>query len=126
MADPINLSFPLRKSSKGAFETNQSTLDAIRDDLRILLLTNHGERPIHYDFGANLRRLIFEQSPGVLQQAEDLISAAVEKWMPFVKLVEIKVENDTVNPGLRPNELKINLKFSVGQLEGSLEQRIRN
>ena len=57
----INVMFPMKKSSSGAFQTNITTFDAVRDDLKILLLTNHGERPIHYDFGANLRSAIFEQ-----------------------------------------------------------------
>ena len=62
----INLQFPLRRSSKGAFATNDSTINAVVDDLKLLLLTNHGERPVHGDFGANLRSIIFEPGTGVL------------------------------------------------------------
>ena len=64
MANTISIKFPLRKSSQGAFEGNVETIDAIRDNLRILLLTNHGERPINYDFGCNLRKVLFNE-PGV-------------------------------------------------------------
>jgi phage baseplate assembly protein W len=57
----INLKFPLRRSSAGAFETNVTTIAAVTDDLKILILTNFGERPMQYDFGANLRSVVFEQ-----------------------------------------------------------------
>lgn len=121
----INLKFPLKRGTAGAFETNQSTIQAVADDLRILILTNYGERPIHYDFGANLRRIIFEQGADVRQQVRDAIVAAVEKWMPFVVLLEVAVDDVTTDSTLRPNEVHVTITFAVGQLEGALEQRIR-
>jgi len=126
MANPINIKFPLEKGDNDAFKTNDSTIDAVLSDLKILILTNHGERPVHYDFGANLRRLIFEQGPNVAQQAEDLIVAAIEKWMEFVEILEINVQDSNSNPILRSNELNIKLKVAVGQEVAILEQRVRN
>lgn len=125
MAGTINVRFPMRKGSRGAFETNVSTIQAVADDLRILILTNYGERPIHYDFGANLRRVIFEQGEDVRQQVKDAIVAAVDKWMPFVILNEITVDDVTTKPTLKPNEINVKINFSVGQIEGVLEQRIK-
>lgn len=123
----INLQLPLRKSSKGAFATNVETVRAIADDLRLLILTNHGERVIHGDFGANLRKVIFELQGAQLRQVtKDLINAAVEKWMPFVILNNVIVTDSTVDQTLRQNEIHVKIEFSVGPgIEGSLEQRIR-
>lgn len=126
MAESINLAFPLRPGVAGAFETNKSTIDAVVDDLKLLLLSNHGERPIHGDFGANLRVIIFEPGPAVLQKAEDLVLSAIEKWMPFVQVDSIIVSDSTTDTTLKANELRIRLNFTVGQIEGSLDQRIRN
>jgi len=128
MSDPINIKFPLTKGSQGAFDTNVDTLSAVTDDLRILILTNHGERPIHYDFGANLRKVIFEFRGSALRQAiKDSIEVAVEKWMPFVNLLDITVEESTVNPTLRDNEVLVKIKFSIGNIDVNtiLVQRIR-
>lgn len=121
----INIKFPLKRSSKGAFQTNDTTEDAIKDDLRMLLITNHGERLVHADYGANLIELVFEQGD-IAQRAEDLIIAAVERWMPFVKLEKIDIFNKDTDDSLGPNDLRIKLDFSVGEVEGSLDQRIRN
>ena len=128
MATSINIKWPLEKSSRGAFAVNEDTLEAVQDDLRILLITNHGERPIQIDFGANLRQLIFEfQGEELRQRMTDNIVAAIEKWMPFLRLIDIEIEDSTVNAGLRDNEVRLKVEFSVGNLNITkvLNQSIR-
>lgn len=90
-----------------------------------MILSNYGERPIHYDFGANLRRLIFEQGPDLPQKIKDAITRAVNKWMPFVNIKGIDVADNSTNPTLQNNEVRITIRFEVGQLEGVLDQNIR-
>ena len=50
----INLKFPLRSYRRGFFEMNTTTLAAIREDIKILLLTKKGERLINTDIGTNI------------------------------------------------------------------------
>jgi phage baseplate assembly protein W len=125
MANTLNLKFPLRKSSEGAFEGNSVTIDAIKDNLKILLLTNYGERPIQYDFGANLRKVLFNE-PGVdiKQKIKDQIAAAVEKWMPFVKIEQMIILGETDDVNIEANKIRVKIHFSVGQLSSVLEQTI--
>lgn len=120
----INLKFPPRRSPRGGFATNDTTIEAISDDLKILILTNYGERPIHYDYGANLRTVLFEQGSDVKQKIIDLIQAAVDKWMPFVSITRIVVTLGSEDSLLRPNEAHVDIDFSVGELEGRLTQKI--
>lgn len=122
----VNIAFPLRPGEAGAFATNESTIEAVKDDLVILLLSNHGERPIHGDYGANLRRALFEPGSNVLQKAEDLILAAIEKWLPFLTINSLVVSDSTTDSTVKPNEFRIRINFSAGQLTGVLDQRIRN
>lgn len=123
---PINISFPLRRSPSGAFQTNSTTLEAVRDDLKILLLSNYGERPCRYNFGANLRQVVFsQQGPNLIQEISDRIVSAINTWMPFVAIDDISVETNSTNKNLENNQIKIKLSFSVGQLAGVLEQSIQ-
>lgn len=124
----LNIAFPLKRSTFGAFKTNDTTLDAVRDDLRMLLITNWGERLINFDFGANLRSIIFEQrGPETKQKIEDAINVAVEKWMPFVSILDIQIKDQGDNSGLADNEIKVKISFQLGQsgLESVLEQKIQ-
>jgi len=61
--------------------------DQLHDNLLNLILTNHGERLAHPDFGANLFELTFEmQNEGAQAEAMARISNAVRKYMPYVSL----------------------------------------
>lgn len=112
---PINLKYPLQYASKGAFATNDTTADAIADDLKILLKTNWGERVIQYDFGANLRALLFNPSNDLTQQITDAITAAINKWMPFVNITQLNIvltENDAT---IGYNRAQVEIRYTVGK-----------
>ena len=119
---PLNIKFPLKKSTAGAFQTNSVTVDAVADDIRILLLTNFGERPMNYTFGANLRSLLFEPDRDIEQKITDRITAALEKWMPFVTIRNLQVFTNETDASVPYNAVKIKIDFFVGQtdLDGSV------
>lgn len=121
----IGFSFPLEKSPEGAFLMNHSTIDEIRDGLRILILTNHGERKGAYTYGANLLSALFDE-PGVdtKQRITDLIIAAVERWLPSVSIENIEVRDHNTDNSISPNKVKVKISFSVGPQQGTLEQSI--
>ena len=127
MGDPINIKWPLRRGRQGAFEVNDDTFDAILDDLKLLILTNHGERPVHFNFGANLRPLIFEfRGEELRHMINDSIVSAIEEWMPFVNVVNLTVTDETTDSTLGPNQIHLKLEFSVGNIDLTriLTQRI--
>jgi phage baseplate assembly protein W len=114
----INIKFPLEKGTAGAFAVNDETIQAVADDLKILILTNWGERVANYTFGANLRPLIFEQEGDELnQKVSDAINSAIERWMPYVNVLEIVVLDHRSDLSLGDNEVKVNLTFSVGDTD---------
>lgn len=88
---PIGIRTPLRFGNTSLFEMNTDLFDQIRDNLRNLILTNHGERLVHFDFGANLVELSTERTSLEEYDSEvaSRIAAAVSKWMPFVSLNEL-------------------------------------
>ena len=121
MGNPLNITFPMRKGPQGAFATNDDTLSAISDDLRILLITNHGERPAQYDFGANLRSLVFKNFEGdsMTQAIKDRIQVAVDKWMPFVQIVNLDVSTSNTNKDVGSNEIRVSIEFKVGNIDAT-------
>mgnify|MGYP001266479605 CR=1 FL=1 len=86
---PIGLITPLRivTNQKDIFGMHYNLGDQISDNLRNLILTNHGERVGLYDFGANLRPILFDlQSDGFESEVMSRIKQAVSKYLPFVEL----------------------------------------
>ena len=76
-------------NGEGLFAMHTTLQDAIHDNFRNLLLTNHGERLVHYDLGANLRPLVVEFTYKDDFDGEEMIriNTSVAKLMPFVTLV---------------------------------------
>jgi len=66
----------------------------VADNLRNLILTNHGERIGLYDFGANLRPLTMELNQQIFDvEAGRRIAKTVGKYMSYVNLTNFVVYN---------------------------------
>ena len=64
VSDPPYLAFPLRIGAQGAALADRRT--HVRQQIEQVLLTNPGERVFRPDFGAGLKRLVFEPNASVL------------------------------------------------------------
>lgn len=88
---PIGIKTPMvfGGNGEGLLSMHTNIQDVVHDNLRNLLLTNHGERLVHYDLGANLRPLVadFSSKEDFDGEAMIRINTTVAKWMPFVTLV---------------------------------------
>ena len=117
----INFKFPLRSENSGFFSQNQTTIAAIREDIKTLLLTSKGERIIHSDLGTNISIFsgeLFEQINPAEMKAHltNEIKVALEQWMPHIKLttLEVIIEDDpSDNIGISRNDLLIKMNYSI-------------
>lgn len=67
----------------------------IRQALLIILETNHGERVMRPDFGANLHALVFEPiNTTTLALARHQVQEAITLWEPRVDTVTVQVTAD--------------------------------
>lgn len=115
---PIGLKTPMEISqqSDGIFRMHFSLEDQIQDNLRNLILTNHGDRLGRYDFGANLNELCTELGSQEADfEAISRIGVAIKKFMPFVE-----PESFSAFPDQSGNEfvgkVKIRLIYNVPTL----------
>ena len=85
---PIGIKTPVQLGgeSDGFLAMHYNLPDTIKDNLRNLILTNHGERLGNYSFGANLKQLLTElgSEDGDIE-AISRIKSAIAKFMPFVE-----------------------------------------
>ena len=90
---PIGIKTPLQiAAGEGLFEMHTDISKTISDNLRNLLLTNHGERLGFFDFGANLRPILFDLGTDTGDaEAVSRIKGSVQKYMPFVSLQQFQV-----------------------------------
>ena len=118
---PIGIRTPIQVAKgPGIFEMNTDLAKQISDNLRNLIMTNHGERLGFYDFGANLRPLLFDLGTDEADEAAlDRIRDAVGKYMPFVSLVnfQIFVDRDDNN---NVAKIGIQITYTIPLLDSAL------
>lgn len=86
---PIGIKTPvaLAQDGKSFLKMHTSFSEQVHDNLQNLILTNHGERLGHPQFGANLMELTFEmQNEDAQAEAMSRITKAVGRYMPYVSL----------------------------------------
>lgn len=112
----INIKFPLEddKVKNGLFEMNSVTKDALTSNLLLLLLTERGERYYQPEYGANLRRFIFEPKDGQTQsEIEQGIRETVKRFIPQLSIssVQIITSEDEEGAALNDNQVNVIVDF---------------
>lgn len=73
--------------------TTATDISILVSSLKMLLMTNIGERIMLPDYGTNLRQIIFEQNlTGIDSMIQQEIVNAITKWEPRVQLQSIDVQ----------------------------------
>lgn len=98
---PIGIRTPMQldETGSGLLLMNYGNVEQIADNLRNLLMTNHGERLGLYRFGANLRPLTTDYSSREDFDGEAInrIRNAVSTWMPYIELEDFESNFDRYN-----------------------------
>lgn len=121
---PIGIKTPLEldESGKGLFAMHYALRDQLADNLRNLVLSNHGERLALYDFGANLRPLLTEWSnkDDFDKEAMKRIAQAVGKYMSFITLLGYDSQPNYVE-NIYTGIIKLTILYSIPSLNLSEE-----
>ena len=116
----IDFPFALVPNQDGYFKTTKSTIDAIKNNIKLLLQTEQGERVFQPNLGMGLKRFVFEQiTEDTTIEIENNIVDVFESWLPFVDLRDIQINIDSENQ--TNNKIGINITFSINKAPGSLE-----
>lgn len=91
MAKFEGIQYPVTSHARGYFHV-QSGVEQIKSDMLVLLLTNQGERVFLPDYGANLRKYLFEPNDEILrQEVRQAILRALELWEPRVVIEQVEI-----------------------------------
>lgn len=112
------LSFPLRVGADGRLACSAGE-ENVRESIRVILLTEPGERLMREAFGCGLRRFLFEPNTVTTRQLiRDRITQAIGRWEPRVALEDVAVEPTEVDARLV--EITIIFRLVATQAQGRL------
>lgn len=102
---------PLGRSARGYFATTDNALENEKSKFINLILTIKGERVANPTFGCDIHKLLFEQKTENIQDlAEQYVTDAVSRFMPYLKLQQISITN--VDTFLNDNSINLYVKYS--------------
>jgi phage baseplate assembly protein W len=118
----VGIDFPFGRvpNQDGYFKTTKTTIESVKNNIRLLLKTEKGERLFQPNLGLALRRFLFQQineDTNILIENE--IVDTFEKWLPFVEIQELDVNTQPINSDR--NQIKIKVTFNIKRAPGSLE-----
>ena len=106
----IGLGVSIPFVNPGVFTTTYTTQEAIKNNLINFFLTNPGELPLNPNFGAGLRKFLFEQiAPPSIQEIQDYVQNKLDLYFPMIQI-------DTLNVLINQqdnNTLTVQLKYFV-------------
>ena len=114
----IDLPFGRQPDGDGYFASTKTTMDPCKNDIKLLLMTQRGERLFQPNLGMNIRRFLFEQITEDTEiEIENDIVDTFSRWLPFVQLSDILIDLKNQDR----NQIKIEVKFNIANTPGELE-----
>ena len=115
----ISVALPLSyDQTDGPYRLNKNLEDVVKQNLKNLILTNPGERIMLPEYGAGVRRLLFEPLSGeTLEKVSDAINSSVNAFMSFVEIEKISLLTQDQDDTLSPNSLRIIIEYNLGDID---------
>lgn len=102
---------PLSLDSEDGFAMIKDLKSNIRQNLKMLLLTNPGERIMIPRFGVGMRRYLFEvKGDDVYAQIDSRIREQVSIFLPYLQIKRIKFSSDN------DNKISLTIFYSVPRI----------
>ena len=120
----IGIDLPFRKSDgvEGWFASTDTTIKAVKNNIKNLLSTHKGERYLQPNIGLNLTKFLFEQFSDELRlQIENDILDTLEFWLPFIQVKNLEIEMSSASDSTGKNTLMINVLFNITKDPNTLE-----
>jgi len=115
---PIGIDIPIKRGEQGFFKQTFTTNNAIKANIRNLLLTNNRERPLNPSFGNGLNDILFENDDEIVKEMiREKIINTINKYLPSVKINKI-----TFDDSLTDNSIKFSITFSLKQYPNFIDR----
>ena len=114
----INLKFPLKSYKRGFFQGNTDTISAVRENIKVLLLTHKGERVMHAELGTRIPILtgqLFEpiSKEETFENIRLEIETAIQTYLPYIRILNISMITQAEEPRLGNNKIRINMSYAL-------------
>jgi phage baseplate assembly protein W len=95
--------------------------DVVKQNFKMLILTNPGERIMLPDFGIGMYTFLFEQdNPLLYQRIQQRIQTQTAKYLPFITVQDVQFDSMETNSEYTENRtLKVTVTYYIKPLNAS-------
>jgi uncharacterized protein len=105
---------PLLINDSNGYENNQTVLEVIQQNLKMVLLTSPGERIMDPNFGVGMKRYLFEQNDSsTYSRIRARIRRQVKEYMGYIVIEDVLFNSESNNDNITANGLLVTVKFSI-------------
>jgi phage baseplate assembly protein W len=106
----FGVSLPIMYDSTDGFQMLKKIRDVVKQNFKMLVLTNPGERVMEPDFGVGLKKYLFENyGHGTYQAIDTRIRKQVARYLPVVSINEINFGQT----GIESNILDVSIHYTI-------------
>ena len=114
MAYGLSPKLPLMKDPADGYALNKTYREMVSQNLKMIVLTAPGERIMEPNFGVGLRNYLFKQNTQqTYHEIESRIREQISTYLPFVTIIQVKIEDYLKSEDLNSNGVKISLKYNI-------------
>jgi phage baseplate assembly protein W len=107
LSAPLAPSLPLTPGNGEAFRNIREFAELAKQNLKMLIMTNPGERVMDVDFGVGASSYLFEMNDlSVQSEIASKIEDQVERYLPYITIESIEFEGEE-------EKLYMQIKFAI-------------
>ena len=117
----VGILLPMSNSGQGYFAPTKTTREAAFTNLKNLIMTMKGERPMQPEFGCDIHSCVFDPiGEDINVRIDGAIRDAIAEWLPYIVVEDVIV--NTSNADKDNNRIRITLKYSISLMAHSLDE----
>ena len=120
MAVGVSVKLPLQlDANDGPFLLHKTAVDAVKQNFKMLILTEEGEKVMDPKFGVGIRSYLFQNfSYETNQIIRNKIIEKTSLYLPFIKINNININDLESSPSepIDANELVISIDYEIEPL----------
>ena len=110
----ISPKIPMTIDNIDGFRLTKTLVEAVHQNVKMLILTSPGERVMDPDFGVGMRRFIFrEDDEGVYDEIRAKIDEQVTKYLPFIEITGVFFSKPDPVYGFDESTLNIAIEYVI-------------
>lgn len=102
---------PLTIDPNDGIKLNQTYVDVAKQNFKMLLLTNPGEKIMDSNFGVGLPRFFFEPiTPATFSNIQSRIRKQTKIYLPYIRFISLDIGSDPITMQSE-NSIAINIEY---------------